>query len=97
MGKTFPTECPHGRILDWGDVGDPDNPETAVEHCDECQDEPDELAVHDDRLPEIAVMDQVLTAFQTLDPDAQCRALRWLTERLTSDIEREDEEAPTDG
>lgn len=55
-----------------------------------------ELAVHDDRLPEIAVMDQVLTAFKTLDPDAQRRALRWLTERLTSDIGSEREATSND-
>lgn len=48
MGKTFPTECPHGRILDFGD---PDNPETGAEHCNECQAEPDEFEVVAYRYP----------------------------------------------
>lgn len=31
-GRTMPTECRHGRIIDWGDFG-PDDPE----HCPDCE------------------------------------------------------------
>ena len=40
--RTLPTECKHGRILDWGDFGpDPDDGSFNAESCSEC--ESDEL------------------------------------------------------
>jgi hypothetical protein len=30
MGRQLPTECAHGRIVDWGDFGD------EPEHCSVC-------------------------------------------------------------
>ena len=32
-GRQIPEECPHGRIVDWGDFGEPED----AEHCPECQ------------------------------------------------------------
>jgi hypothetical protein len=32
MGRTLPTECVHGRVLDWGDFGD-DQPEGCATAC----------------------------------------------------------------
>lgn len=34
MGRTMPTECEHGKILDWGDFGGPDS---TPQDCDECE------------------------------------------------------------
>ncbi|HMG44597.1 MAG TPA: hypothetical protein VK611_24905 [Acidimicrobiales bacterium] len=37
MSRTLPTECPHGRTLDWGDFGpDPDDGSVGAEHCPWC-------------------------------------------------------------
>lgn len=39
MGRTMPTECPHGKILDWGDFGpDHDDGSVAAEQCLICDD-----------------------------------------------------------
>lgn len=32
--RQLPYECPHGRILDWGDFGEPD---TETQDCHECE------------------------------------------------------------
>ncbi len=34
MGRTLPTHCPHGGILDWGDFGDEWSPYRDL--CPEC-------------------------------------------------------------
>lgn len=38
MGRTMPTECWHGRIIDWGDFGpgDDDEPDEP-EGCEQCE------------------------------------------------------------
>ena len=34
MGRTLPTECEHGNVVDWGDFGPDDRDEPT---CDECE------------------------------------------------------------
>lgn len=36
MGRTMPTECPHGKVVDWGDFGDDWEPQA----CDACDARP---------------------------------------------------------
>lgn len=39
--RTLPTDCPHGRTLDWGDFGPgPGDGTVGAEHCPECQGPP---------------------------------------------------------
>ena len=42
MGRQLPTECPHGKIVDWGDFGD--EPETCKVCGFEDQQWSDEIA-----------------------------------------------------
>jgi hypothetical protein len=35
MGRTMPTECEHGNVIDWGDFGPEDGP---LPECPECED-----------------------------------------------------------
>lgn len=35
MGRTMPTECEHGNVVDWGDFGPEDDDDFPT--CDECE------------------------------------------------------------
>jgi hypothetical protein len=38
MGRTHPTECPHGVTVDWGDFGpDPHDGSVGAQECDQCR------------------------------------------------------------
>lgn len=34
MGRTMPTECPHGKVVDWGDFGGHDPKPQPCDVCD---------------------------------------------------------------
>lgn len=44
MGRSIPTECPHGKIIDWGDFGPDDG---LTEGCDVCDIPPEKTVEYD--------------------------------------------------